>query len=82
MQVINNEEIIMTTLLEQAVNRVKILSDNEQNAIAALILEEIDDDLRWDKSFASSQDVLAMLAEEAAEEINTGKSEVLDPDKL
>ncbi len=72
----------MTTLLEQAVNRVKILSDNEQNAIAALILEEIDDDLRWDKSFASSQDVLAMLAEEAAEEINTGKSEVLDPDKL
>ena len=72
----------MTTLLEQAVNRIKILSDNEQNAIAALILEEIDDDLRWDKSFASSQDVLAMLAEEAAEEINTGKSEVLDPDKL
>ena len=72
----------MTTLLEQAVNRVKILSDNEQNAIAALILEEIDDDLRWDKSFASSQEVLAMLAEEAAEEINTGKSEVLDPDKL
>lgn len=72
----------MTTLLEQAVNRVKILSDNEQNAIAALILEEIDDDLRWDKSFASSQDVLAMLAEEAAEEINTGKSEVLDPDQL
>ena len=68
----------MTTLLEQAVNRVKILSDNEQNAIAALILEEIDDDLRWDKSFASSQDVLAMLAEEAAEEINTGKSEVLE----
>ncbi len=72
----------MTTLLEQAVNRVKILSDNEQNAIAALILEEIDDDLRWDKSFASSQDVLAMLAEEADEEICAGKCAVLDPDKL
>ena len=72
----------MTALFVQAINRVKTLSDNEQNAIATLILEEIDDDFRWDKSFASSQDVLAMLAEEAAEEINTGKSEVLDPDKL
>ena len=72
----------MTTLLEQAVNKVKTLSDNEQNAIAALILEEIDDDFRWDKSFSSSQDRLAMLAEEATEEINAGKSEVLDPDKL
>ena len=72
----------MTTLLEQAVNKVKTLSENEQNAIAALILEEIDDDFRWDKSFSSSQDRLAMLAEEATEEINAGKSEVLDPDKL
>ena len=35
----------MTTLLEQAVNRVKTLSDNDQNAIAALILEKINDDL-------------------------------------
>ncbi|NHQ60652.1 hypothetical protein G9409_08640 [Chlorobium sp. BLA1] len=61
----------MTKLLEQAVNKVKTLSDNEQNAIAALILEEIEDDFRWDKSFASSQDTLAVLAEEATEEINS-----------
>ncbi|WP_076790069.1 hypothetical protein [Chlorobium sp. KB01] len=61
----------MTKLLEQAVNKVKTLSDNEQNAIAALILEEIEDDFRWDKSFASSQDTLAKLAEEATEEINS-----------
>ena len=72
----------MTTLLEQAVNQVKTLSDNEQNAIAALILEEINDDFRWDKSFASSQDTLAMLSKEADEEICAGKCEVLDPDKL
>lgn len=61
----------MTKLLEQAVNKVKTLSENEQNAIAALILEEIEDDFRWDKSFASSQDTLAVLAEEATEEINS-----------
>jgi aspartate/glutamate racemase len=72
----------MTKLLEQAVNKVKTLSDNEQNAIAALILQEIEDDFRWDKSFASRQDILAMLAEEATDEINAGKSEILDPDKL
>ena len=72
----------MTTLLEQAVNRVKTLSDNDQNAIAALILEKINDDLCQEKSFASSQDTLAMLAEAADEEICAGKCEVLDPDKL
>jgi len=72
----------MTTLLEQAVNKVKTLSDNDQNAIAALILEEINDDFRWDNRFASSRDTLAMLAEEADDEICAGKCEAVDPDKL
>ncbi|ABL65470.1 hypothetical protein [Chlorobium phaeobacteroides] len=69
----------MTTLLEQAVNRVKPFSDNDQNAIAVLILEGINDDFRWDKSFSSCQDALAMLTDEADEEICAGKCEVLDP---
>jgi hypothetical protein len=42
----------MTELLEQAISRLKTLTPNDQNAIATLILEELEDDRRWDESFA------------------------------
>jgi hypothetical protein len=72
----------MTKLLECAVKKVKTLPDSEQDAIAALILEEIEDEVRWDKTFARTQDVLAKLAAEAMAEDHAGKTEALDPDRL
>ena len=72
----------MTTLLDQAMERVKQLAESDQNAIASLILEEIEDEARWERAFARSQDALAKLAEEAMEEYREGKTEKLDPDKL
>jgi hypothetical protein len=72
----------MTKLLERAVKKVKTLPDSEQDAIAALILEEIEDEVRWDKTFARTQDVLAKLAAEAMAEDHAGKTEALDPDRL
>ncbi len=52
----------MTELLEQAIARVKQLPETEQDAIAALILEELEDEARWDRAFAKSHDTLAKLA--------------------
>lgn len=75
----------MTELLERALERVKSLPDDEQDAIAALILEELEeleDEARWDRAFANSADVLAQLAAEAMAEDKAGKTEPLDPDKL
>jgi aspartate/glutamate racemase len=72
----------MTKLLERAVKKVRTLPDSEQDAIAALILEELEDEARWDKSFARTQDVLARLADEAMAEDHAGKTEALDPDRL
>ena len=72
----------MTELLEKAIARVKNLSDSEQNAIAAVILEELEDEAKWDKSFADSQDLLASLADEAMEEYAAGKTKELDPEQL
>ena len=51
-----------------------------QDAIAALILAELESQQRWDESFAHSQDALAVLAEEALAEHRAGRSEPLDPD--
>jgi hypothetical protein len=72
----------MTTLLEQVIAEVKKRPATEQNAIAALILEELEEEARWDESFEKSQDVLAKLAEEALAEDQAGKTQPLDPDTL
>ncbi|MGH8604480.1 MAG: hypothetical protein ACREXR_17370 [Gammaproteobacteria bacterium] len=72
----------MTKLLERAVKKVKALPDREQDAIAALILEELEDETRWDKTFARTEDGLARLAAEAMAEDRAGKTEALDPDRL
>lgn len=58
----------MTQLLEQAIAQLKTLPANEQDAITALILEELEDEIRWDETFANSQDALARLAAEAMAE--------------
>lgn len=72
----------MTELLEQAIARLKTLTPNDQNAIATLILEELEDDQRWDESFARSPDLLAKLAAEAMAEYHAGKTQELDPETL
>ncbi len=72
----------MTKLLERAVKKVEALPDREQDAIAALILEELEDETRWDKTFARTQEALARLAAEAMAEDRAGKTEALDPDRL
>ena len=47
-----------------------------------IILEELEDETKWDKSFANSQDLLANLAGEAMNEYKAGKTEELDPETL
>ena len=60
----------MTKLLNKAVTVVSKLSEKEQDAIAAIILEELADEKRWAESFVASQRQLSMLAKEALEEYN------------
>jgi hypothetical protein len=72
----------MTDLLERAIAKLKTLSDREQNAIAAMILEELEDDLNWDRAFSSSQNGLAKLAAVAMDEYRAGKTQELDPETL
>ncbi len=72
----------MTELLEQAIAQLKTLPANDQDAIAAIILEELEDEVRWDSTFAKSQDVLAKLAAEAMAEYRAGKTQELDPETL
>ena len=72
----------MTELLEQAMEKAKKLSESEQDAIAVIILEELEDELRWEKAFTRSQDALAKLAREAMSEYKAGQTKDLDLDTL
>jgi hypothetical protein len=62
----------MTTLLEKAIDELRKCSPGEQDAIAALILEEITDDRRWDEAFAASLPALEKLAAKVRANIRDG----------
>lgn len=68
----------MTELLKQAIEKIERLSDEEQNAIATIILEELEDEVKWEQSFANSHDLLAELAAEAMAEYKAGETQVLN----
>ena len=72
----------MTELLEQAIIKLKNLPASQQNAMATMILEELEDEQRWDEAFERSPDKLALLAAEAMAEYRAGKTQPLDPDTL
>lgn len=55
----------MTALLEEAFTQASLLSEPEQDALVPWILEEIEAEHRWGKSFARSLDILHQLANEA-----------------
>jgi hypothetical protein len=74
--------VAMTELLERAIARLKNLPAREQDAVAAIILEELEDDRRWDEAFAASPDVLVKLAAAAMAEYHAGKTQELDPEVL
>jgi hypothetical protein len=72
----------VTRLLEEAFQKASKLSEAEQNALAASILADLDDERCWNEVFAASQDLLAELAAEAREESHAGRTVPLDPDRM
>ncbi len=62
----------MTQLLQQALAEVQKLPQADQDAIAAIILDELADERRWDEAFANSQDKLERLADKALDDIRAG----------
>ena len=72
----------MTQLLEKAFEKASELPEEEQDAFAGFILEELESERRWEQAFSQSQDELERLADEALEEHDAGNSEKLDRGEL
>lgn len=72
----------MSPLLDRAVEEARKLPEAEQEAIAALILQEIEDDRRWEASLARSPSQLAALASRAVEQVREGRCRAAGFDEL
>ena len=64
----------MTDLLKKALGEVKKLPLSEQDAVAAILLQELAAEQRWNDSFAKSRDALEKLAREALAEHRAGRT--------
>jgi hypothetical protein len=67
----------MSQLLDKAISAVAKLPASEQDAVAAILLEELASEKRWSESLAGSQDALAKLAEQALAEYVAGRTKPL-----
>jgi hypothetical protein len=68
----------MTTALQDAFNQASALPVAQQETLAALLLEEMASEKRWQKAFSESQDTLARMAAEAIAEDERGETRDLD----
>ncbi len=72
----------MTELLKKAFAEASRLEGSEQDALGRWLLQELASQRRWDETWASSQDTLAALADEALAEHRDGRTQKLDPQEL
>jgi hypothetical protein len=73
---------VMTNLLDEAYAAAKELPEEEQEAIGAVLLAEIDADRRWDELLAKPSDVIERMADKALEDYRLGRTLPLDPETL
>ncbi len=72
----------MGKLLERAIEEARKLPEDDQETLAWVMLEEIDDQRQWDELFSQPSEVIERMAEQALEEDRAGLTEPLDPDAL
>jgi hypothetical protein len=72
----------LTTLLEKAIAELAKLPETQQETMAQWILDELEDDARWDQAFASSLPQLEALAKKALQDYKAGRTQELKPDEL
>ena len=68
----------MTGLLEDALRRLEALPEQQQDAIAAQIIETLDEDEAWSIRFQKIPAALLDLADQAEQEHQRGETRPLD----
>ncbi|MCP9882756.1 hypothetical protein KBY65_09740 [Cyanobium sp. Alchichica 3B3-8F6] len=68
----------MTQALSAAVATAAQLPEEEQDALAAILLEEMESEERWSTLFADSQNLLERMANEAIQDLQAGRVQPID----
>lgn len=72
----------MTTLLEKAIAELAKLPETQQDSMAQWILDELEDETRWDQAFAGSLTQLAEMGKKTLQDDKAGRTQELHPDEL
>ena len=72
----------MAKLLDRAFQEASKLPEITQNALANWLIEEMEDEKKWERTFAETEDILERLADEALLSDKQGETKPLDVDKL
>ena len=74
----------MTTLLQQAFERVSKLPETEQDKLARFLLAEMESERQWIEAFArpESEELLGRLADEALLEHRAGQTRPLSLEEM
>jgi hypothetical protein len=70
----------MTKLLQKAFAEASKLPEEQQEAIANLLLEELASDRQWSDAFLKSQNQLAHLADRALRDCEEGRTKPFEQD--
>ncbi len=68
----------MTQALSAAVATAAQLPEEEQDALAAILLEEMESEERWSTLFADAQNLLERMAKEAIQDFQAGRVQPID----
>lgn len=68
----------MTQALSAAVATAAQLPEEEQDALAAILLEEMESEERWNALFADSPNLLERMANEAIQDFQAGRVQPID----
>lgn len=70
----------MTNLMEEVIQKARLLSDDQQDALARIILQEMESELTWNELFArpESAGLLASMADEALAQAMAGLARPLE----
>ena len=68
----------MTQALSTAVATAAQLPEEEQDALAAILLEEMESEERWSALFADSPNLLKRMATEAIQDFQAGRVQPID----
>jgi hypothetical protein len=72
----------MSSLLSKAIRKIEALPKELQNEIAAQLLEDVEGELKWQKTLAKPQSKLGGIADQALQQSEAGKTRKAGFDEL